>query len=99
MEKSTFLAEDFREKGENIYEVILVVAKRARQIGELQKRMIDRALGQTEMMEQQAEQELEGEEMERIFEPEERPELHFEKPAIQAMREMANDEVDWKHVE
>ena len=99
MEKTTFLAEDFRDKGENIYEVILVVAKRARQIGELQKRMIDRALGQTEMMEQQAEQELEGEDIERIFEPEERPQLHFEKPAIQAMREMANDEVDWKHAE
>ena len=99
MEKSTFLAEDFREKGENIYEVILIVAKRARQIGELQKRMIDRALGQTEMMEQQAEQELENEDIERIFEPEERPQLHFEKPAIKAMREMANDEVDWKHAE
>jgi DNA-directed RNA polymerase subunit K/omega len=99
MEKSTFLAEDFREKGENIYEVILIVAKRARQIGELQKRMIDRALGQTEMMEQQAEQELEGEEMERIFEPDDRPQLNLEKPAIKAMREMANDEVDWKRDE
>ena len=99
MEKRTFLAEDFREKGENIYEVILVVAKRARQIGELQKRLIDRALGQTEMLEQQAERELEGEDMERIFEPEERPELHFDKPVIKAMTELANDEIDWKYDE
>ena len=99
MDKRAFLAEDFREMGENIYEVILIVAKRARQIGELQKRLIDRALGQTEMMEQQAEQELEGEEIERIFEPEERPQLHFEKPAIKAMQEMVNDEIDWKHAD
>ena len=99
MEKRTFLAEDFRDMGENIYEVILIVAKRARQVGELQKRMIDRALGQTEMMEQQAEQELEGEEIERIFEPEDRPQLNLEKPAIKAMQEMVSGKIDWKHIE
>ena len=48
--------EDFRDAADNIYEAILVIAKRARQVGELQKRQIDRYLGQTEMAEQAAAQ-------------------------------------------
>ncbi|MFH1011101.1 MAG: DNA-directed RNA polymerase subunit omega [bacterium] len=99
-EKRAFLSEDFEGKAENIYEAILIVSKRARQIGELQKRQIDRALGQTEMMEQQASENLGDEdEIPVVAEPEERIQLHFEKPPIQAMREMAGDKVKWHYEE
>ena len=98
MKNAAFLAEDFQGKAENIYEVILIIAKRARQVGELQKRQIDRALGQTEMLEQQAAT-IEDEE-ERIFEPDEdRPQLHFEKPATKAMREMMDGKIDWERAD
>jgi DNA-directed RNA polymerase subunit K/omega len=100
-EKRAFLAEDFEGKAENIYEVILVIAKRARQIGELQKRQIDRALGQTEMMEQAASENLGDEDEPPVIatEPEERIQLHFEKPTIQSMREMSADKIKWDHEE
>lgn len=97
MEKRTFLAEDFEGKVENTYEAVLIIARRARQIGELQKRQIDRALGQTEMLEQQATQSLEDEDEMPVFEPEERPQLHFEKPAIQAMQEMIDEKIKWQY--
>lgn len=96
MEQKRFMAEDFEGKTENIFETILVIARRARQIGELQKRQIDRTLGQTEMLEQQATSLGDEDEMP-VFEPEERPQLHFEKPAIQAMEEMAVDEIKWQY--
>ena len=97
MEKRRFLAEDFEGKAENIFETILIIAKRSRQIGELQKRQIDRTLGQTEVLEQQAAQALGDEDEMPIFEPEERPQLHFEKPAIQAMEEMADGKIKWQY--
>jgi len=98
-EKRAFLAEDFHGMAENIYEAILIISKRSRQIGELQKRQIDRALGQTEMLEQQV-TEPSGEETEvHTEEPEPRPQLHFEKPPIQAMREMASEKTKWHYEE
>ncbi len=98
-EKRAFLAEDFHGRAENIYEAILIIARRSRQIGELQKRQIDRALGQTEMLEQQVVEPV-GEETEvHTEEPEPRPQFHFEKPAIQAMREMANEKTKWHYDE
>jgi DNA-directed RNA polymerase subunit K/omega len=99
-EKRAFLAEDYQGKTENIYEAILIIAKRSRQIGELQKRQIDRALGQTEMLEQQVvEPTGEETELQHTEEPEPRPQFHFEKPTIQAMREMANEETKWHYEE
>jgi len=98
-EKRAFLAEDFHGMAENIYETILIIARRSRQIGELQKRQIDRELGQTEMLEQQV-TEPTGEEIEvHTEEPEPRPQLHFEKPTIQAMREMASEKTKWRYEE
>lgn len=98
MEDRIFLAEEFRKEAENIYEAILIIAKRARQIGELQKRQIDRELGQTEMLEQQAAS-IEDEE-ERIFEPDEdRPQLQFDKPVTKAMQEMMDGEISWNREE
>jgi DNA-directed RNA polymerase subunit K/omega len=97
MEKRIFLAEDFEGKTENIFEAILIIAKRSRQIGELQKRQIDRALGQTEMLEQQVTETLGDEDEMPVFEPEERPQLQLEKPPIQAMKEMLRGDVKWDY--
>lgn len=73
----------------NIYEAVLIVAKRARQISEMQKRQIDRYLGQTEMLEQQAAR-ARAEESDDAEPPEpiERPGLRFEKPIVLSQREM-----------
>ena len=55
MEKQeTFHAEQFVSDKLNIYEAVLIIARRSRQIGELQKRRVDRHLGMTEMLEQAA---------------------------------------------
>jgi DNA-directed RNA polymerase subunit K/omega len=96
---TVYSPEDFRNIADNIYEAILVIAKRARQVGELQKRQIDRYLGQTEMAEQAAAQ-ARAEDSEDIAapiepEPVDRPEFKFEKPVIVALQEMKERKVDF----
>ncbi len=87
-------SEDFLPHAENIYEAVLVVAKRSRQISELQKRQIDRYLGQTEMLEQQAAR-ARAEESDDAEPPEpiERPGLRFEKPVVLSQREMLEGKI------
>ena len=89
MRAEEYFPEHFLNRGVNIYEVVLVIAQRARQVGELQKREIDRHLGQTEMLEQQAAR-ARAEESDDVFEPEpiDRPVPRFEKPVVMAMEEM-----------
>lgn len=89
MRAEEYFPEHFLGRGVNIYEVVLVIARRARQVGELQKRHIDRHLGQTEMLEQQAAR-ARAEESDDVFEPEpiDRPVPRFEKPVVLAMEEM-----------
>jgi DNA-directed RNA polymerase subunit K/omega len=97
MTTKDFFPEDFLEAGaENIYETVLVIAKRARQISELQKRHIDRHLGQTEMMEQAAAR-ARTEESDDYVEPEpiDRPVPRFEKPVLAAMQEMKEGKIDF----
>jgi DNA-directed RNA polymerase subunit K/omega len=97
MRTKDFFPEDFLEAGTaNIYETVLVIAKRARQIGELQKRQIDRHLGQTEMMEQAAAR-ARTEDSDDYVEPEpiDRPVPRFEKPVLAAMHEMKEGKVDF----
>jgi DNA-directed RNA polymerase subunit K/omega len=91
--------EDFREAADNIYEAILVIAKRSRQVGELQKRQIDRYLGQTEMAEQAAAQ-ARAEDSEDAAvpvepEPVDRPDFKFEKPVLCALRELKEQKIDF----
>lgn len=87
--------EDFLPHAANIYEAVLSIAKRARQIGEIHKRQVDRFLGQTEMMEQAAAR-ARADESDELPEPEpiDRPKLVFEKPVILAMREMKGGKVE-----
>ncbi|MCC6475949.1 DNA-directed RNA polymerase subunit omega [bacterium] len=95
-----FHPESFVDKAENIYEAVLVISRRARQIGELQKRRIDRHLGQTEILEQaaaraRAESGDDTVEIEEI----ERERLHFVKPVVLSLSEMINREIETRYEE
>jgi len=100
MRAEEYFPEHFLGRGVNIYEVVLVIAQRARQIGELQKRQIDRHLGQTEMLEQQAAR-ARAEESDDVFEPEpiDRPVPRFEKPVVLAMEEMRQENTKFSYEE
>ncbi|MCB9366968.1 MAG: DNA-directed RNA polymerase subunit omega [Calditrichaeota bacterium] len=92
--------ESFVGKAENIYEAVLIISRRARQIGELQKRRVDRHLGQTEMLEQaaaraRAESGDDSVEIEEI----ERERLVFDKPVVLSLREMVDDKIQKKYEE
>ena len=93
--EDNFQPEDFLPRAENIYEAVLTISKRARQIGELHKRHIDRYLGQTEMLEQAAARARadDSDELPEI-EPIDRPKLHFEKPVMLSMREMKEGTIE-----
>jgi len=95
MKPEDYFPEHFLQKDANIYETVLLIAARARQIGELQKRMIDRHLGQTAILEQQA-QRARTEDSDEVIEPEiEREPLpRFEKPVMIAMEERRQDTID-----
>jgi DNA-directed RNA polymerase subunit K/omega len=90
-----YFPEDFVHETANIYETVLVIAQRARQIGELQKRLIDRHLGQTEMLEQAAAR-ARSEDSDEVIEPEplDRPAPKFEKPVILAMQERRDGDIE-----
>lgn len=80
-ERTDFLGEDFEELADNIYEAIIVIARRARTIGESQKREIDSQIGTLELMETPDDDLFEDEENEPEFRT-------YEKPTILAMQEM-----------
>jgi len=96
MRAEEYFPEDFLDRGLNIYETVLVIAQRARQVGELQKRQIDRHLGQTEMLEQAAAR-ARAEESDEAYEPEpiDRPVPKFDKPVVLAMEEMKQGMVEY----
>jgi DNA-directed RNA polymerase omega subunit len=98
--KETFHPEDFADRAESIYEAVLVIARRARQIGELQKRRIDRHLGQTEMLEQAAAR-ARAEEGDDVVEPErlDRAHIQFEKPVVLSLKELIAGEIDYHYEE
>ncbi len=93
-------AESFVGKAENIYEAVLIISRRARQIGELQKRRVDRHLGQTEMLEQaaaraRAESGDDSVEVEEI----ERDKISFPKPIVLSLAEMVEGKIEKKYEE
>jgi DNA-directed RNA polymerase subunit K/omega len=97
MKSEEYFPEDFLEGSTTIYEAVLVIARRARQIGELQKRQIDRHLGQTEMLEQAAAR-ARAEDSDDVLEPPEpidRPVPKFDKPVVIAMRDMKDHKIEF----
>jgi DNA-directed RNA polymerase subunit K/omega len=95
-----YFPEDFLRGESTIYETVLVIAKRARQISELQKRLIDRHLGQTEMLEQAAAR-ARTEDSDEVVEPEplNRPVPKFDKPVVLAMHEMKEGTIEYFYEE
>jgi DNA-directed RNA polymerase subunit K/omega len=101
MRAEEYFPEDFLDGPVNIYEAVLIIAKRARQMGELQKRMIDRHLGQTEMLEQAAAR-ARAEESDDAAPPEpvehlNRPVPKFEKPVVLSMAEMKEKKIEFNY--
>jgi DNA-directed RNA polymerase subunit K/omega len=91
-ERTDFLGEDFEELADNIYEAIIVIAKRARSIGESQKREIDSQIGTLELTETPEDDLFEDEETE--------PEFRiYEKPTILAMQEMKSGQLKYEYQE
>jgi DNA-directed RNA polymerase subunit K/omega len=87
--KRDFLAEDFRDQIDNIYEAIIVMSQRARQIGQKQARIIEQFLAAKVRPEsEEVEEEIPTR---RPFEDDDddTPRLpQFEKPTVLAMNEL-----------
>lgn len=96
-----FHPESFVDKAENIYEAVLIISRRARQIGELQKRRMDRHLGQTEILEQAAARARaeSGDDATVEIEEVERERLHFDKPVVLSLSEMIHREIESRYEE
>jgi len=91
------LAEDFNGKSSNIYEAIIIMSQRARQIGQKQAQVIEKFMASKSRSE-------EGEgDIPDIFiaeddDDEERVRLpRFEKPTVVAMNEMYRDMLTWEN--
>ena len=91
MAHEMFLAEDYYNKAKNIYEAIMVIAKRAREIGEAQRKEMDAYLSQVEMLEKFHD---EDEGMIEDSPVAHEPILQFEKPTVLSLREMIADKID-----
>ncbi len=90
MDPKFHLPEDFEEKTDNLYEAIMVVARRARKIAANQKLEIENTMNMTESEEE-------------IIEDENREEptlyLELEKPTKIAFRELSKDDLDFDYRE
>jgi len=86
-----FLAEDFQGRNaKNVYEAIIAIARRARQIGEAHRKEMDSYLTQVDSLERFQEDEEAYDEPLVAHEPV----LQFEKPTILALREMIAEKLD-----
>jgi DNA-directed RNA polymerase subunit K/omega len=93
-----YLAEDFYEQAANIYEAIIIMSKRARQLGQRQTRIIEQFIA-SKMRPDDDENE---DEYVRPFDDddEDAPRLpKFEKPTILAMNEMHQGKIKYKYKE
>ncbi len=86
-----FLSEDFgdHEQTDNIYEAIVAISLRARQIGEEHRKEMDAYLSQVEMMERFQDDEDNFDEPLKHHDPV----IQFEKPTVLALREMIADKL------
>ena len=92
-----FLAEDFFEQDFNIYETIIVISQRARQIGQQQARIVEQFLASRVKPDSD---DLDDDKPLRSFDDDDDdvPRLpQFEKATILAMNEMAQGEINYKY--
>jgi DNA-directed RNA polymerase subunit K/omega len=96
--KRDFLAEDFRDQIENIYEAIIVMSQRARQIGQKQARIIEQFLAAK--VRSDSDDVEEDAPVARPFEDddEDAPRLpQFEKPTVLAMNELLKGDLKYRN--
>ncbi|MBS1261916.1 MAG: DNA-directed RNA polymerase subunit omega [Calditrichaeota bacterium] len=97
MAHEMFLAEDFFTKNANVYELIVAIARRARQISEEQRKEMDAYLTQVGMLEDfQEEEESPLDELQALRSE---PVLQFEKPTVLALREVMADKLELRRPE
>lgn len=90
VDSQQYLAEDFEGLADNIYEAIIVVAKRARKVGDGQKKEIDRQIGTLDLTDSSDEEQPDEDEPEPDF-------YHYEKPTIIAMRELKTGQLKYQY--
>ena len=90
VDSQQYLAEDFEGLADNIYEAIIVVAKRARKVGDGQKKEIDRQIGTLDLTDTSEEEQHDEDEPEPDF-------YHYEKPTIIAMRELKTGQLKYQY--
>ncbi|RJP80162.1 MAG: hypothetical protein C4524_03710 [Candidatus Zixiibacteriota bacterium] len=97
--KRDFLAEDFRENVDNIYEAIIVMSQRARQIGQKQARVIELFLASKAKPDSdEVDDEAPAHRIE--DEDEDAPRLpDFEKPTVLAMNELHKGYLKFRYKE
>jgi DNA-directed RNA polymerase subunit K/omega len=96
--KRDFLAEDFRDQIENIYEAIIVMSQRARQIGQKQARIIEQFLA-AKVRSDNDEVEDDAPVARPIEEDDDdAPRLpQFEKPTVLAMNELLKGDLKYRN--
>lgn len=91
-----FLAEDFRDKIPNIYEAIIVMSQRARQIGRRQAQVIEQFMASKVRPESDEDDDDEAPRP-RDEDDEDAPKLpRFEKPTVLAMNEMHKGQLKYE---
>ncbi len=91
MKKDIPLPEDMDKSVENVYEAVMIIARRARKIGADQKLEIDKMLNLSET-ESEEEESLEEEDCIK-------PEINYEKPSVIAMRELTKGDLEFEYRE
>jgi DNA-directed RNA polymerase subunit K/omega len=98
---STISQVELHKHADNVYEAIVVIAKRARQINDEQKRLIDLETGYDEANEQVVPDEIDDE-MEEFVEERE-PEitkfLRLPKPTTIALEELLSEKLEFRYSE
>ena len=90
------LAEDFRDRVQNIYEAIIVLSQRARQIGQQQANVIEQFLS-SKVKPETDENEEEVPAKKTLEDDDDSPRLpRFEKPTVLAMNELLREGINYK---
>jgi len=89
MEDKHHLSDDFIDITDNVYEAIMIVAKRARKIGTDQKVEIENALSEIQAENEEIEEEEEKRELE----------IQLEKPTVIAFKELVQHDLEFEYKE
>jgi DNA-directed RNA polymerase omega subunit len=88
--------EDVQKKTSSIYEAVVVMFKRARQINDEQKQQIDMEIGPTQMMDNRENEDFDDVEIDKEALLREHPK--FPKPTRVALEEMVEGKIHFKYI-